>query len=282
MFLPKSIDFIPSAGIRTFSNCPVRICSNHFGCRDTPATRIARAALNLAFVNTGMARFKAHMGTYTVCVPCHSESFRCIRLIPSSVPFEGSGEDTEVQYQLMGYGIPITLLPMTEAGDVKTKPVLQWIKVRKEIENGVRSNEQQLPIECPGLNDVVFRLGGAYLSHPGNFFFREIVESFYDEHVSTQSRGQKVRITWQMVQMVEAKGGRFLMWNKGGWWTVMDDKNEIRVKVASAIKEYAKRVKANQNQQANASSTYKFGVQDMRKRKRDDSCDEAGQCGCGF
>jgi hypothetical protein len=85
----------------------------------------------------------------------------------------------------MGYGIPVDLLPLTDTGNVKTKNLLQWIKVRKALDesiakdhNGIISFAQASGwidsnnIECPGLNDVIFRSGKNHISHPGKYLFR--------------------------------------------------------------------------------------------------------------
>jgi hypothetical protein len=100
-------------------------------------------------------------------------------MVSTSVRLLCRGEGTEILYQLMGYGVPIDLLPVTETGNVKTKYLSMWCKVRKSIEDknksksnsstnkcnnnsGVASDEnggnvsaEQTSIECPGLNDVV-------------------------------------------------------------------------------------------------------------------------------
>lgn len=182
----------------------------------------------------------------------------------------------------MGFGIPVEFIPITDTGNVKTKNLLHWIKVRREIESSDQDGQPE-PIECPDVNDVIFRSGLSYPCHSGNQTFRDIIESVYEQHVNTNSREIKVRITWMMVRQVEEKGGRFLLWDKRGWWTVITDRSEIRTKVASAIKEYSKRIKANKNVQINASSTYEFQSGVTNKRQRVEKSDgEAGHCGCFF
>ncbi|MGK3760356.1 MAG: hypothetical protein ACI8RD_012673 [Bacillariaceae sp.] len=84
----------------------------------------------------------------------------------------------------MGYGIPVDLLPLTDTGNIKTKNLLQWIKVRKDLSESIAKEHNGIisyarasglihsNIECPGLNDVIFRSGKHHMIHPGKYLFR--------------------------------------------------------------------------------------------------------------
>jgi hypothetical protein len=175
----------------------------------------------------------------------------------------------------MGYGIPIELLPVTETGNVKCKNLQQWIKVRKALERPTSSADSALLktscqlIECPGLNDVVFRFGTSYLSHPGNVMFLGLIESKIDEH-SSSSQEEKRDITWWVIEQVQnERKGRFLAWNgKTGSWSIVIDQMQIRNKVALCFRELRKKRMAHQNCQESQSSTFRFERQDGNKRKR--------------
>ena len=183
------------------------------------------------------------------------------------------GDRTEILYELLGYGIPIELLPLTETGNVKTKNFHQWLKVRKAIESSSSplGNDTNGTIECPCLNDVVFRFGTSYLSHPGNVMFLGIIESKSFEH-TVASQEEKKAITWWVIQqVVEKRKGRFLSWDsKLGSWSLLTDPNQVRNKVAVCFREQKKRHKARQNRQMSESSTSKFQRQDGAKRRRTD------------
>lgn len=112
----------------------------------------------------------------------------------------------EVMYRLQSYGIPIQLLPMTETNSIKCINLNQWIKSRKLLEAqefvfpktehaGIHNcfgtaSESSMFVECPGLNDVVFRKGSRVTSteNPGNRIFRDLIRDFLMEkkHVSEQ------------------------------------------------------------------------------------------------
>ena len=107
-------------------------------------------------------------------------------------------------------------MPLTDSGNVKTKNLSQWLKVRRDLEdirnigfNGISRNFLLNNIECPGLNDVIFRSGKNHMSHPGNVMFQGIIESKHDEHCAAH-QDDKAVITWWVIEQVEIKGGRFL------------------------------------------------------------------------
>mmetsp|Transcript_27321 Transcript_27321/g.48345 ORF Transcript_27321/g.48345 Transcript_27321/m.48345 type:complete len:524 (+) Transcript_27321:363-1934(+) len=232
---------------RVFGAIPTRMTALHQCTPDTPAYKLMQAVVILTLSVESRTRMKFHTAT-----------------------------DVEIGYGLMGYGIPVDLIPMTGTGNVKTKNLQQWIKTRKVIED----TQEDSPIECPFMNDVVFRFGKSYLSHPGNTAFRGLIEANFDEHNDASTTDAKVAVTWRIVQEVERRGGRFLVWHKRGWWEQITDRAQIRSKVAVSLKEHKKRVLAKKNMQSMSSGTFKFERQDGKKRKRADDGTEPGKCLC--
>ena len=154
---------------------------------------------------------------------------------------------------------------------MKTKTLMQWIKLRKAIEDPSEKDEPGSIIECPFKNDVIIRFGKAYPEHPGTSMFRSILEQFHQEHSMAVSKESKVAITWKIIDAVETRGGRFLVWNSRGWWNELTDRMQIRAKVAVSIKDHSKRIQAMRNLQTPSCSTFQFERQDFRKRKRADT-----------
>ena len=193
------------------------------------------------------------------------------------------GDSMEIQYHLHGYGIPVDQIPITDTGNIKTKNLIQWIRVRKHIEEtrnkdaskpcGNSDSESSVPsnmhlkIDCPNMNDVIFRGKHANLSHPGNSMFRGLIESKYEEHTLLTTTDAKVQLTWSIMNEVEKKNGRFLTWDNSGCWRIMTDRLQIRSKVAGALKDHKRRLKARKNLQDTRSSTYQFGGHQQKKRK---------------
>lgn len=195
------------------------------------------------------------------------------------------GDGMEVIYSLMGYGIPVDTLPLDEVTQtVKTKNSDSFIKVRGKIEAeksdfhdsgnssdssfDTEGSNRSTMIECPSLHDVIFRSGKSYMSHPGNMMFRELIEHHINEHnVATQDR--KKNLTWQVIEEVENKGGRFLEYDRDvGTWTELTDRSVIRHKIATYFKEFRRKVKAQKQIQMVDSSTSDFQAQDGRRRKK--------------
>jgi hypothetical protein len=110
--------------------------------------------------------------------------------------------------------------------------------------------------------------------------FWSLIESKYAEHQNA-SQEDKVALTWWIIQEVEeTRKGRFLSWNSSvGSWSVMNDRMQIRNKIAVCFREQKKRVKAQMNCQVNDSSTYEFERQDGKKRKRSNGV-EVDSCLC--
>lgn len=186
------------------------------------------------------------------------------------------GDRTEISYQLLGFGIPVDLLPLTDSGNVKTKNLLQWIKVRKALEDSNNEKGTGAPlsklffdnnIECPGLNDVIFRSGKNHMSHPGNVMFQGLIESRHEEH-SVAHQDDKATITWWIVEQVELKGGRFLEWNNRGMWSQIMDRAHIRYKVSSCFRTFRRKLNAIRNSQDTKSFTSNFTDQDGNKRRK--------------
>jgi len=133
----------------------------------------------------------------------------------------------EMRYRLKSYGIPTQLLPLTDTNSIKCNYFNQWIKTKKilddrefgmidrddtgalkvfDTDGGTTkiksdSNAQESGdikgtakiivtgaiVECPGLNDVVFRKGSRVtaIENPGNRFFRDLIRTFLEEKERT-------------------------------------------------------------------------------------------------
>eukprot|EP00531_Pseudo-nitzschia_arenysensis_P018551 CAMPEP_0116123638 /NCGR_PEP_ID=MMETSP0329-20121206/4852_1 /TAXON_ID=697910 /ORGANISM="Pseudo-nitzschia arenysensis, Strain B593" /LENGTH=593 /DNA_ID=CAMNT_0003617561 /DNA_START=203 /DNA_END=1984 /DNA_ORIENTATION=+ len=252
-----------SIGMGFFEAVPVRFCAFHLCMPDIPFLRIVRHVMLLILGENYRTRIKTHQGV-----------------------------GMEVIYSLMGYGIPVDTLPFDEVTlTLKTKNSASFIKVRQKIEeeqsnmynpssdavNDSNSSDVSISsdgsnrssmIECPSLHDVIFRSGKSYMSHPGNMMFRELIEHHINEH-NMASQDRKKNLTWQVIEEVETKGGRFLEFNRSlGTWTELTDRAAVRHKIATYFKEFRRKVKARQQIQMNSSSTHEFEAQDGRKRKK--------------
>lgn len=207
---------------------PMRLIAFHICSPDTLFFKFLRAMVIITKHGNGKFRVRTHTGSWT-----------------------------EWQYALMGYGIPIDLLPVSPTGNVKTLMLQQWIRVRQMVESPHGLQNEMISsdsddsssmvsdsaIECPNLNDVVFRPGKSYMCHPGNVMFRSLIESKIDEHFAA-TRTEKAAIAWAIVREVERRGGRFLRWDNRGWWTEFEDRSEIRYKIPTYFRDFTRNKKA--------------------------------------
>uniref|UniRef100_A0A7S4ARV9 DUF6824 domain-containing protein n=1 Tax=Pseudo-nitzschia australis TaxID=44445 RepID=A0A7S4ARV9_9STRA len=258
-------------GKRFFEAIPIRMCAIHICLPDKPCFRMIRYFFLLVMGEKNRTRVKTHQG--------HGK---------------------EVLDSLMGYGIPVNTLPFNELTQtVKTNNQAIFLRVRRKIEaefycdtnnsnNYVRvqhsgivsensSDESTVSdenscmsldmIECPSMNDVIFRAGKSYMSHPGNMMFRELIETHITEH-NAASQGRKQKLTWQVIQEVEMKGGRFLEYNRAlETWTALTDRGLLRHKIATHFKEYRRKLRASlRSSNAPGSSMVKFEAPDDDRR----------------
>jgi hypothetical protein len=246
---------------RVFAAIPVRICAIHFCFPDTIFFRMARAIFTLAVGKAELRnRLRFHVGT-----------------------------DVELKYTVGTFGIPSSVIPITEAGNVKTVHFNKWIKMRTIVEqaetsqmqmqmmqmelepieydymnsnNNVNNNNNGLPssfVEYPGPNDVLFRKGMSLMYHRGNDFFHGLIQSKLSEH-DAASQSEKTRIAWSVVDEVKRRQGQFLTWHNQGWWTRLEDESKIRLRVAVFFRESKKNLKSNQNRQMMTNNNHGYSV----------------------
>jgi hypothetical protein len=175
-----------------------------------------------------------------------------------------------------------SVLPYTDSDNIKTKNLHVWMKGRYFIEQAEQDMHSNL-VDCPALTDVVFKKGTPNISHPGNYTFREILQS-YSAELSTLSSAAKQTVVTSIIDHVFRNGGRFLEWSDDGCWVVIRDDPQIRKKVYNSLMSSRKIEKAKMQVQSITSGTLMFERQDGRKRKRlslDD--DESMNCwiNCG-
>ena len=176
-------------GAKHYAGVPSRAAAVHVCLPDNPAFHFFRSSLALG-LNSSRQRIKIH-----------------------------TGDGLALQYALHSYGIPVDLLPITETGNVKTKNHNRFIRMRTlreqertAINSNVQMNsfQQQSQLDnivgCPGMHDVVFRIGDSYLCHPGNAKFRGWIESTFDDY-DAADKDRMVEITRMLVDEVLKTGG---------------------------------------------------------------------------
>jgi len=176
---------------------PVRWSCTHFCLpENNPKMRIVRSIMMLAMSREERVRTRIHMDGFT----------------------------TETLYTLMTFGIPVSELPITCTGVIKTKHHHQWIKTRKAIDAYrmksleecyiiIKQQQEQCqsmtsqqflcdffncpptydqflnhhgkePVIHPMTNDVLFSKGGKNVTHFGNIEFTDFLKHALSQYAS--------------------------------------------------------------------------------------------------
>lgn len=206
---------------------------------------------------------------------------------------------TEMLYYLQGFGIPIQFFPLTETGTIKLNYFNKWMKTRSFLEtrdeesarinhmkskgsSAKKKNRKNLVVvECPLLNDVVFRQGKPYKANPGNDVLRdsileelnrkmlasmELNEDNNSDHKKSNGHSKNGSginsgsnhsngggtggldssteqfCNWLVEEIEVNRKGRFLTWDSGlNSWIQMSDRFKIRRKISVSLYNYEKR-----------------------------------------
>ena len=133
-----------------------------------------------------------------------------------------SGSYVEIRYDLMTYGIPVSTLPFTDAGEVKPEVFVDWVENRRKIEaeekqreasRGAKSPEQVPSLASsiiPGPNDVLMGKKKIAKEHSGNLRFHFLIDKHLGRYDAGTSKREKTEIAMEIVHLVMLFGGRFL------------------------------------------------------------------------
>ncbi|KAL3924690.1 MAG: hypothetical protein SGILL_000890 [Bacillariaceae sp.] len=137
-----------------------------------------------------------------------------------------SGTHIEVKYDLLSYGIPTSVLPINDEGDMKRKDAhlanLKMLRAREELLNNGLLDPSQPTIVLPANQDVLLGRGQPVRMHPGNLRLGFLVEERQEEYESG-GRHQKIDLTDQIFQSMKKNGTRFIRQNEHGIYIVVDE-----------------------------------------------------------
>ncbi len=188
----------------------------------------------------------------------------------------------ETQYTLLSYGIPVHQIPRTYTGNIKIRNHLQWIKTRIVIDEFRSRCLDVTSLACPIIqhpkrHDVLFSRGGK-ADHPGNIEFLYDVRERMDEFITNPNgRGIRQKVREEIEASVEARGGRFLQLQKGGWWEELSPDKRHK-KISTSMYDYHRKLGVTVPQQATKSDTSMF----LPNTKRQKEGDENMNCDCHF
>jgi hypothetical protein len=199
----------------------VRTSAIHICTPDTPFFRLRRSFLTMAIGFHNRSRLKLHVGT-----------------------------PVELRYILQVYGIPVEFIPMTYTGKIKSSYIRQWLRLRNMIEDqekliATNSNTNNIIVEAPYLNDVLFKTGASFTSHPGNITLHNLIESKVKQlHKHNNNNNNKPQLQVVIKELKKAlvleimdeiehiHGGRFVYWHQSNnmsdcWWVLLHTNGNI-------------------------------------------------------
>jgi hypothetical protein len=141
--------------------------------------------------------------------------------------FVTTGDCQELHYQLMTFGIPTQLLPITDTCEINLEHVKLFLESRRSQEGSKGSDTSSMDnakrhVIVPGLLDVLMGRERLAQSHKGNVRFVFLIEIYLEKYERVQRRDKK-KIAREVVNEVKTAGGRFLDSDESGWEEVSDD-----------------------------------------------------------
>mmetsp|Transcript_5846 Transcript_5846/g.12036 ORF Transcript_5846/g.12036 Transcript_5846/m.12036 type:complete len:468 (-) Transcript_5846:199-1602(-) len=210
----------------------VRISANHLCFPDKPWFRALGSLFMMASTQSVRVRTRLHYGSITEC-----------------------------QYKIMSYGIPSDQLPIKNSGTIKLQNHKKWIAFRetKDIDMMEEHDGYAGGTFCPSTKDVLAIGGMHFYKFRGNCRYRELLELNLESYDNAENVQEKIRITNQVLQVIESSGGRFLVRDKKGWWVPANEQT-ARGKVSNAFRDVRKSIRARENRRRLKSETHKFAA----------------------
>ncbi len=107
-------------------------------------------------------------------------------------------------------------------------------------------------IECPMINDVIFKQGTSLITHPGNAVLRSMIEiknkAQEEEDEGRRIKMKRRRLVLEIYEEITSQHkGRFLIWNhESGLWSELKDREQILPRIEYLVKEHRKAIRAGQ------------------------------------
>jgi hypothetical protein len=211
-------------GGHMLADLPFRMAGLHFCYSDTRL----RPVLNLVQFIVGRyirLRFRTHfgkskqsniivVGLFFFLEECGSDFF-CFRF---------PGSNTEVQYDLMTFGIPMSVIQINPDGSLKKELNERYLRDRRKKEANFKRQEdiEAKRIHYPLPNDVLLGRGRPYQEYAGNQRLAMVVELNRDKYQQATKRFEKTCTSLDVVKFIQESKGRFLHRTPEGWEEVSD------------------------------------------------------------
>ena len=158
----------------------------------------------------------------------------------------------EIHYDLMTYGIPTNLLPVTSEAKIELDNHRLWLQQRRNQEEAcnrnVDSSDSMVTTLVPGPLDILMGRDKVAREHVGNRRLVQMIEENKQAYDDAPSKAEKTLLATQMVHMIKESGGRFLKSEDVGW--VEADELAARDKITNAFRSIRKSIVAHRNRKS--------------------------------
>ena len=227
-----------------FDWLPIKFVGAHFCCDDA-RFRIVHALLLLLMGKKRRVRVRIHEGTLISALHIFWQSSFPFLAPPGTQKGSSSltrcagpphlkflGSHTECQYKLMTFGVPVSHLPVSYEGTLKTAAHLKWLARRVVKETALQSVGKFDGIDLPRAYDVLLGRGKTVQDHSGNVILRRLIAEFMPEYRNAPKK-EKGSISRKVVLATKMLGGRFLKRGPNGWWVeVSEDMAKEKISMA--------------------------------------------------
>ena len=122
------------------------------------------------------------------------------------------------------YGIPVNVLPISVAGEVKDTNQAKWVAKWKLREDSRECTNEWIGL--PGKQDILVGRGGMINQHQGNQHLRQVIHGNMDEYKRI-GKGEKQKLCARVKEELEATGISFLKQEKSGWYIRVTEKEAM-------------------------------------------------------
>ena len=145
---------------------------------------------------------------------------------------------------------------ITQTSSTKQDPIVMIVEGRKE-------NECHLPFDfCPGPNDVICSRGKSNWDHPGNQYFRKMINTATKKYSAATSKLEKSLIVSDIANSIHQRNGKFVKKETEGrtLWVEIDE-TFMREKIGQSLRnglhdKYRSSTKAKIEKRARANETF--------------------------
>jgi hypothetical protein len=216
---------------------PIRWTGIHF-CVDNEATANALSLWTILMTPSERVRYRIHVGKFKSGLYLSPRLF-CRIILFCSLPTPAGctvGSHLDVQYNLMTFGIPMAMFPVTSDGKFPLDNHKIWLARRLKLEtmkHAIISDDEGERVVVPSTLDILMGRHWEAQCHQGNFRFRNTVAKHGDAYENARKR-EKKQIAQGVVEELKTSGSRFLR-SDGSGYVVVEDA-VAREKVSSAFR----------------------------------------------